>query len=649
MFLRCCLIILLPLSLFAQEDSIQVIEEIQVSYLPMLKVSSNELTVKNIQEIAAEDAGELIRKFAGVSLKSYGGLGGLKTVSMRGLGANHTAIDSDGFTLTNNQTGQVNLGQIQAENVVNLTSVVGTSSSFLQPISAQISGSSFVLETFENAFSKDKLMIRSSIKYGSFDQKNGYLGVKYSPAKFLVSFFGMYRDAEGNYPYSFQNGTLRVDEIRQNNDYEDYNFGGTFGYKGDNVTFRLGYKKTNIAQGLPGAVIFYNQTQDERLSTNTDVVFTDLVYVKNKIKLRGYANTSQNQMNYFDPTYFNAEGKIDVDYRNRSLTGGLSFNQDLSKKWELLGGMEVVVGDLKTNDSTFALPVRFHYLGLLGTRFKLKKIKFEVNASSQYVDEKNNNGASALDYFRLNPFVSITGNPLNNKLIYEIWYRNSFRMPTFNELYYNNIGNNLLKPEDAHQFNAGLAYQPLNKQVKLNLKVNGFYNRVENKIVAIPTKNLFVWSMQNVGKTDVYGVELVTSVDWKINTKWKLTSDVNYSFQKAIDITDRNSPTYQNQIAYIPVHSGNFDLAIYFKNTGLRLSSNFVGSRYALNENIASNLIEGFYLLDIGVFHQFKIKNKHILKLQVNIKNVTNNSYAYIRSYTMPGINYLTSLSYAFN
>lgn len=649
MSLRIFILFFIPLSLFAQVDSVQVIEEIQVSYLPLLKVSSNELAVKNIQEIAAEDAGELIRKFAGVSLKSYGGLGGLKTVSMRGLGANHTAIISDGFTLTNNQTGQVNLGQIQAENIVNLTSVVGTSSSFLQPISAQISGSSFVLETFENAFSKDKLMIRSSIKYGSFDQKNGYLGVKYSPTKFLVSVFGMYRDADGNYPYSFQNGTLRINETRQNNDYQDYNFGGTFGYKGDKVTFRLGYKKTNIAQGLPGAVIFYNQTQDERLSTNTDVVFTDLVYVKNKFKLRGYVNTLQNEMNYFDPTYFNSQGKIDIDYRNRNVTGGLSFNQNLSTKWELLGGMEVVVGDLKTNDSTFALPVRFHYLGLLGTRFKLKKIKFEVNASSQYVDERNNNGASALDYFRLNPFISITGNPLNNKLIYEFWYRNSFRMPTFNELYYNNIGNNLLKPEDAHQFNAGLAYQPLNKNLKLKLKANGFYNRVENKIVAIPTKNLFVWSMQNVGKTDVYGVELVTSVDWKINPKWTLTSDANYSFQKAIDITDRNSPTYQDQIAYIPMHSGNFDVALYFKNTGLRLTSNFVGSRYALNENIASNLIDGFYLLDIGVFHQFKIKNKHTLKLQVNIKNVTNNSYAYIRSYTMPGINYLTSLSYAFN
>lgn len=649
MFFRTSIAILFTANLFAQTDTIQIIEEVQVSYIPTLKISSNELASKAIQEIAAEDASELIRKFAGVSLKSYGGLGGLKTVSMRGLGTNHSSIVSDGFAISNNQTGQVNLGQIQADNVTNVVSVVGKSQRFVQPISSQIAGSAFLFETFENSFSNKKMQLRTNIKYGSFDQKNIYLGVKYSPSKFFVSIFGTYRDANGKYPYSFQNGNLNINEIRQNNDYRDYNFGVTTGFKNEKFTARLGYKRKSIDQGLPGAVIFYNQTQDERLTTLEDAFFGDLVFVKNKFHLRAYINGSLNRMNYFDPTYFNSAGKIDVDYNNRSATGGISVLHSISRKWELFGGIEGVVADLKTNDSTFALPVRFHTFGLLGARFKLKKIVFEFEASLQYVDEKNNNGASAKDRFRVNPFVSITGNPFGNKFIYEVWYRNSFRMPTFNELYYNNIGNNLLEPEDAHQFNIGFGFLPWSKKLKLKVKTNGFYNRVDNKIVAIPTKNLFVWSMQNVGKTDIYGAEIVTSIDWTINKNWKITSDANYTFQKTIDITDRNSPTYKDQIAYIPLHSGNFDIGFYFKNTGIRLTSNFVGSRYALNENIDANLIDGFYLIDAGIFHQFRIKQKHTLKLQLNIKNITNNSYAYIRSFAMPGINYLISLNYAFN
>lgn len=649
MVYRTAIALLISVNCFAQQDSIQIIELMEVTYIPVLKVNSNELKSKEIQEMAAEDVGELIRKFAGVSLKSYGGLGGLKTVSMRGLGANHSAIVSDGFSLTNNQTGQVNLGQIQAENVTNFVSVVGTSSTFVQPISAQIGGSSFVLETFENSFSDKKLKIRSNLKYGSFNQKSAYLGVKYVPNKFQFSVFGMYRDADGNYPYSFQNGSLSVNKIRQNNDYQDYNFGGTVGYKNKKITIRLGYKKTNIDQGLPGAVIFYNQTQDERLATNNDLLFADIVFVQNKLKLRGYASATKSKMNYLDPTYFNTAGKIDMDYKNRSATGGVSVNYDFKNIWELFGGIEIAISDLKSNDSTFALPVRSHGFGLLGTRIKFEKVKFEISASSQYVDEKNNNGTSANNRFRVNPFARITGNPINNKLIYEIWYRNSFRMPTFNELYYNNIGNNLLNPEDAHQFNVGLAYAPRIRNVLMKLKANAFYNRVDNKIVAIPTKNLFVWSMQNVGKTDIFGAEGVISVDWKIHSNWRLSSDGNYSFQKTVDVTDRNSPTFGDQIAYIPLHTANLDVAIYFKKTGLRISSNFVSQRYALNENVDANKIDGFVTADVSVFHQFRIKDIHSLQLQVNVKNVFNNSYAYIRSYAMPGINYLISLSYAFN
>jgi vitamin B12 transporter len=649
MFYRLFIALFISVNCIAQQDSTQLIELMEVSYIPVLKVNSNELKSKEIQEMAAEDAGELIRKFAGVSLKSYGGLGGLKTVSMRGLGANHSAIVSDGFSLTNNQTGQVNLGQIQAENITNFVSVLGTSSSFIQPISAQIGGSSFIIETFENSFSDKKLKIRSSLKYGSFNQKNGYLGVKYAPNKFQFSVFGTYRDSEGNYPYSFQNGYFGVNEVRKNNDYQDYNFGGTVGFKSKKITFRVGYKKTNINQGLPGAVIFYNQTQDERLTTNSDLIFGDVVHVRNKFKLRGYASASSNSMNYLDPTYFNSAGRIDVDYHNRNVTGGLSLNHELKGIWELFGGIEMIVSDLKTNDSTFALPVRVHNFALLGTRIKFNKIKFEISASSQYVHEKNNNGIRAKDRFRLNPFVSITGNPMDNKWIYEIWYRNSFRMPTFNELYYNNIGNNLLEPEDAHQFNVGLGYAPRIRKFLIKIKANAFYNRVDNKIVAIPTKNLFVWSMQNIGKTDIFGAEGVLSVDWKFHSKWKLSSDGNYSFQKTVDVTDRNSPTYGDQIAYIPLHTANLDVAVYFQKTGIRISSNFVSERYALNENVAANKIDGFVTADISVFHQFKIKNVHSLQLQANVKNVFNNSYAYIRSYVMPGINYLISLSYAFN
>jgi outer membrane cobalamin receptor len=40
---------------------------------------------------------DALRRMAGVNLRDYGGAGGLKTVSVRGLGAGHTAVSYDGL------------------------------------------------------------------------------------------------------------------------------------------------------------------------------------------------------------------------------------------------------------------------------------------------------------------------------------------------------------------------------------------------------------------------------------------------------------------------------------------------------------------------------------------------------------------------
>ncbi|MEN9440822.1 MAG: hypothetical protein RLZ33_898, partial [Bacteroidota bacterium] len=78
-----------------------------------------------ILELQGEDVGQLMQKFAGVSIRSYGGLGGLKTISVRSLGSNHSSIVVDGFTLVNNQTGQINLGQLQTESLEGLQLITG--------------------------------------------------------------------------------------------------------------------------------------------------------------------------------------------------------------------------------------------------------------------------------------------------------------------------------------------------------------------------------------------------------------------------------------------------------------------------------------------------------------------------------------------
>lgn len=65
---------------------------------------------KDFLKLGVKELHEAVKTFSGVQIKDYGGVGGVKTVSIRSFGANHTAISYDGVTLSNAQSGQVDIG-----------------------------------------------------------------------------------------------------------------------------------------------------------------------------------------------------------------------------------------------------------------------------------------------------------------------------------------------------------------------------------------------------------------------------------------------------------------------------------------------------------------------------------------------------------
>lgn len=105
----------LSTSLFAQQ---QRVDTARTYYIPEITVSDIHQTrevrstaplqifskdaLKNLNALQVSDA---VKHFAGVTVKDYGGIGGLKTISIRSLGAQHTAVGYDGITLTDCQTG----------------------------------------------------------------------------------------------------------------------------------------------------------------------------------------------------------------------------------------------------------------------------------------------------------------------------------------------------------------------------------------------------------------------------------------------------------------------------------------------------------------------------------------------------------------
>jgi outer membrane cobalamin receptor len=321
-----------------------------------------------------------------------------------------------------------------------------------------------------------------------------------------------------------------------------------------------------------------------------------------------------------------------------------------TKKLKLIyfGGIEQSYSLLNSNLPTILDPQRYQLKALLGTEKKWNRSNFILQVGEQYFSDKQSISGNNLNRFVFTPYASFQTEKWRSFIGgLNFWAKRSFRIPTFNELYYNALGNLSLKPEIANQFNIGNFHTYYIHRNQLKFRLDAYYNLVENKIVAIPTKNLFVWSIQNVGKAQVFGI------DFQFNhtrnfSELKLETNVNYSFQKVEDLSDKNSPTYKHQLPYLPQHTLNADFTVVYKSkSGITISGLATSSRYALNENIDANKINGFYVFDASIYHTFTFPKAQSLRLSLNVKNLLNQSYAFVRYYVMPGTNFLISLNYA--
>lgn len=115
-------------------------------------------------------------------------------------------------------------------------------------------------------------------------------------------------------------------------------------------------------------------------------------------------------------------------------------------------------------------------------------------------------------------------------------------MPTFNDLYYTDMGNAFLKPEYAEQFNVGLKYtrnfekSPFMRM--LDVSVDAYYNKITDKIIAYPKGQQFRWTMLNLGEVEIKGVDAVLNCLFTLG-KLEVTDQVPVHIQKATHIPTR--------------------------------------------------------------------------------------------------------------
>ncbi len=187
------------------------------------------LSAKIIEQLHVLQVSDALKYFSGVTVKDYGGIGGLKTISVRSLGGNHTAVSYDGITLTDCQTGQIDLGRFSLENVDILSLNSGQSDNIFQPARLFASASVLNIKTLTPKFSNSKKINgKISLKAGSFGFLNQALTLEGEISKKVsATFSGEWLSADGKYPYTLYNGSNVSNEIRQNTDVQNLRLEGT--------------------------------------------------------------------------------------------------------------------------------------------------------------------------------------------------------------------------------------------------------------------------------------------------------------------------------------------------------------------------------------------------------------------------------------
>lgn len=652
-------------------DSLQHLQEIVVtakSYkevIPAQKLSGEEL--KTLNSFSVADA---IRYFSGIQVKDYGGIGGIKTVNIRSMGTHHVGVFYDGIQLGNAQNGTIDLGKFSLDNMDEISVYNGQKSEIFQPAKDFGSSGAVYLRSRTPKFQKGKKFnLKGTVKAGSFDLINPSILYEYKISNNVsASFNAEVINASGKYKYRYKRVYPNSNEvmydttaIRKNGDIYSLRLeGGLYG------TITDGFWKVKTYfydsnKGIPGAIVnnkWKNSQRQWDRNFFTQGSFQKNIY--NKYEIQANLKYAYDYMHYVNPD--TTLMLIDNTFKQQELYASVANKYSITKNWDVALSVDLQYNTLRSDLDGFVFPKRISTLIALATALEIGKVKIQGSLLTTLVKEKINSGNSAQNDSvnaapnkkEFTPAFFISYKPLKNQdFNIRAFYKNIFRMPTFNDLYYTDIGNIKLKPEFTHQFNIGIQYDKSikNKVVKqLQFQLDAYYNEVTDKIIAVPKgSGQYRWMMMNLGKVKIKGIEASSTSVYQLPYNVFLNLRLSYTYQKAQDFTKRKSEelqkiTYGGQIPYIPWHSGSVIANLSYKTWHLNYSFIYVGERYHNSANIIENYEQPWYTHDMSIIKEFKIQKTN-MRIAAEINNLFSQDYEVVLNYPMPKRNYKISIT----
>lgn len=598
----------------AQNDSITKLKEVIVSDYNLKKFSSSQSVLTLNDSIINKNEAlltDLLNFNSVIYFKEYG-RGMLSTVSFRGTTASQTAVIWNGININSQMNGSTDFNTIPGSDYNSISVKAGGGSVIYG--SGAIGGTVHLNNdlAFYNRFDNSL-----KLDYGSFNT----IGVNYkmnvSDDRWATQIGFSKNTSTNDYEYPNNYNWKGEQRWNQNGQYDVMSLNANFGYKlNKNNSLKLYSQTSNTDRNT--SLISESETKSKYINS----------FSRNLIEYNGnfkqFTTNFKTAYVYENYQYF---ADIDRDYYSYGKTESLITKLDLGYqlfKSTLING---VLDYNRTNGygTSFGSHVReISSASLLVKQQISKKWQNEFGVRKEFTDNYKP------------PVLFSLGSSYSFNEWYDLKFNFSrnFRIPTYNDLYWEEGGNQNLKPESSYQAEIGNVFS----FEKITLSQTFYYIKIKDLLRWIPGNN-GIWAPQNTDKVYTYGAE--TLLNWKTNIgKNYISADATYAYT-----VSKNEET-NKQLFFVPFNKVTGSLAYSYARLSVNYQFLYNGFVYTRSDNDPNEIIGDYTVSNLGIDYDFKFFDS--LKLGFQILNVFNEEYQSLEDRPMPGRNFNMYLTLKF-
>ncbi|MDX6182488.1 TonB-dependent receptor [Flavobacterium sp. Fl-77] len=600
--------------LLAQQDSILNLKEVIVADKNLKKYSNSQSVLKLSDSVITKNAAlltNLLNFNSSIYFKEYG-RGMLSTVSFRGTTSSQTAVIWNGININSQMNGSTDFNTISGADY-NSVSVKAGGGSVIYGSGAvggtvHLDNDMSFYKRFENTLKLD---------YGSFNT----IGINYktniSNEKWSTQIGFSKNSSTNDYKYLNRYTWRGEQRWNQNGQYDIITMSANLGYKFDAKNSLKLYSQTSNTDRNT-SLVSENETKSKYINGfNRNL----LEYNGDFGKLTTNFKTAYIFENY---QYFADNTRKDFTYgKTESLITKVDLGYQLFKSVEINGIVDY--NRTKGYGSGFGSHVReISSASLLIKQDVSKDWKNEFGIRKEFTDNYKS------------PILFSLGSSYQFSKLYNLKFNFSrnFRIPTYNDLYWEQGGNPNLKPENSYQTEIGNVFTFKN----LSLTQTFYYIKINDLLQWVPGQN-GIWSPQNTNKVRSYGTETILG--------WKKQFDKNYFAANATyAYTISENIDTKKQLFFVPFHKITGAISYSRNNISANYQILYNGFVYTRADNDPNEIIDAYLISNIGIDYDFKFLDS--FKLGIQVLNLFNQEYESLEDRPMPGRNFNMYLTLKF-